>query len=210
MTTDGGGWTLILNRVVNSDNTGQPDLNATLGTPDTDRLTNWQFDISLFWDQASEFAFADRINAACPNCEIGDYDSAIAVPRPSAASWSPACSTTSAEIQANKLVGPSAGPMSAFQCGASLGWGACNGEVCHYGTHGTNTSSNGSWSQNTVAEMHFPSENSSYASYGDVANPSSAWCRTCGGGLPEVLDGSTTCCGSSVQGDFSRWTIWVR
>ena len=34
MTTDGGGWTLILNRVVDSDNNGQPDLDATLGNFD--------------------------------------------------------------------------------------------------------------------------------------------------------------------------------
>ena len=98
-----------------------------------------------------------------------------------------------------------------YQCAASLGWGNCNGKVCHYGTHYQNTSSNGSWSANQWNEMHFPSTYSSYASYGNYQSEGTAWCRSCGGGLSPLLNQSSTCCKqSNVNNAKSRWTIWVR
>jgi cysteine-rich repeat protein len=210
MTTDGGGWTLILNRVVDSDNAGQPDLDQTLGMPDLPRATNWQFNIDLFWANATEFVFADKENANCQDCEISDYDSAIKVPKSAGAQWSKTCNGNSTMVNATKLVGPGLGNLAAYQCADTLGWGACGGGVCHYGTHTQNTSSDGSWSQNGTAEMHFPSAYSSYKSYGDVNSPPSAWCRTCGGGLAITLNMSVTCCNTSQYNARSRWTIWVR
>ena len=210
MTTDGGGWTLILNRAVDSDNTGQPDLDQTLGQWDPLRDTNFQYTIDPFWADAEDFVFADKENATCEDCEIGDYDSAIRVPKPGGNEWSRTCNANSTQINVTKLVGPSPGDSTAFQCASSLGWGNCSGSVCHYGTHTTNTSSNGSWSQNGANEMHFPSQYSSYASYGNVDNPPSAWCRSCGGGLNETLNMSSSCCRNSQFNARSRWTIWVR
>ena len=210
METDGGGWTLMLNRVVDSDNLGQPDLDATLGQPDLLRATNWQFNIDLFWPDATEFVFADKENADCEGCLIGDYDSAIKVPKPNGAEWSRTCANATTQINVNKLVGPSPGNSVAFQCGNTLGWGSCGGNVCHYGTHAQNTESDGSWSQNGVTEMHFPSAYSSYRAYGDVNSPPSAWCRSCGGGLAQTLNMSVTCCNTSQFNARSRWTLWVR
>jgi len=46
--------------------------------------------------------------------------------------------------------------------------------------------------------------------YGDVNNPPSAWCRSCGGGLPTTLNQSTTCCSNNQNNARSRWTLWVR
>ena len=212
MTTDGGGWTLILNRNVNSDNSGQPDINIPHGTFDNTRATNWNHDVDLFWGDAAEFAFADRENDNCGDCEISDYDSAILSPKPNVATYSPNCTSTSAALTVKKLVGPSAGQSgTGYQCAASLGWGNCNGKVCHYGTHYQNTSSNGSWSANQWNEMHFPSTYSSYASYGNYQSEGTAWCRSCGGGLSPLLNQSSTCCKqSNVNNAKSRWTIWVR
>jgi hypothetical protein len=213
MTTAGGGWTLMLNRVVDSDNLGQPDLDATLGNPDALRATNWQFNIDLFWPTATEFVFADKENANCQDCNITDYDSAIRVPKPAGNVWSRTCNGMSAQINVTKLVGPGQGNGVAYQCADSLGWGACGGGVCHYGTHTSNTSGDGSWSQNGNNEMHFPSAYSSYKNYGNVNAPPSAWCRSCGGGLAPLLNSSTTCCTGGQGNQFnarSRWTIWVR
>ncbi|WP_165703711.1 DUF4215 domain-containing protein [Enhygromyxa salina] len=210
MTTDGGGWTLILNRRVDSDNIGQPDLDATLGVPDAPRATNWQFNIDLFWSAATEVVFADKENADCQDCAISNYDSAIKVAKPNAMAWDKTCNQLSVSVTYTKLVGPQPNGDLAYQCAASLGWGNCAGSVCHYGTHWQNTSSNGSWSQNQETELHFPSVYSSYAMYGDVNNSPSAWCRSCGGGLAGTLNQSTTCCSSQQNNARSRWTIWVR
>ncbi|MFO7562280.1 MAG: DUF4215 domain-containing protein [Enhygromyxa sp.] len=210
METDGGGWTLMLNRVVDSDNLGQPDLDATLGVPDLPRASNWQFNIDLFWADASEFVFADKENADCEGCTIADYDSAIRVPKPATAEWSRSCPGASTQVNVTKLVGPSPGEGVAFQCASSLGWGSCAGNVCHYGTHTQNTASDGSWSGNGAHEMHFPSAYSSYKSYGNVNSPPSAWCRSCGGGLAATLNQSVTCCNTSQFNARSRWTLWVR
>jgi hypothetical protein len=127
--------------------------------------------------------------------------------------WARTCPGVSAQINITKLVGPGMGNGVAFQCADSLGWGSCAGSVCHYGTHSNNTSGDGSWSQNGTTEMHFPSAYSSYKSYGNVNNPPSAWCRSCGGGLAALLNSSTTCCNGGFGNMFnarSRWTIWVR
>lgn len=211
MTTEDGGWTLILNRNVESDNNGQTDLNLANGTFDNTRASNWNYDIDIFWDLSTEVIFAGRENNDCDNCEISGYDSAILTPRPAAPAWSKTCATTSQAIAVKKIVGFMAGVEgTGYQCAASLGWGDCTDQVCHYGTHWQNTSSNGNWSQNQWTEMHFPSQYSSYASYGNVNNPPSAWCRTCAGGLAETLNNSTTCCGSQQFNARSRWTIWVR
>jgi cysteine-rich repeat protein len=210
MTTDGGGWTLILNRVVDSDNNGQPDLDATIGVPDALRATNWQFNIDLFWASATDFAFADKENANCQDCNISDYDSAIRVPKSGGNTWSKTCNGTSTQIAITKLVGAAPGNGNAFQCADTLGWGSCAGSVCHYGTHGSDTASDGSWSQNTTTELHFPSAYSSYKSYGNPQAPPSAYCRSCAGGLAPSFNMSSTCCNQQQFNARSRWTLWVR
>ncbi|MBI4702949.1 MAG: hypothetical protein HY744_17675, partial [Deltaproteobacteria bacterium] len=212
MTTDSGGWTLILNRLVDSDNTGQPNLGQKLGSFSDARSSNWQFNIDLFWADAAFFVWADKENNYCASCPIASYDSAVKLPKPAAPSWSVACGGASAAVTVTKLVGPNA-PSSgtAYSCQATLGWGSCGGNVCHYGVHSSNTSSDGSWSSNQWNEMHFPSAYSSYRNYGDYANPPSAWCRSCGGGLAGTLNQSCTCCNVSNQYNArSRWTLWVR
>src|SRR5690606_1099974 len=161
----------------------QPDLDQTLGNFDAQRTTNFQFNIDAYWPTADEFVFADKENAACPDCEIADYDAAIRVPRPAGDAWSPSCVGNPTFVNATKLVGPKPGMSAAYQCADSLGWGSCGGNVCHYGTHSTNATGDNSWSQNGSAEMHFPSAYSSYANYGDVNAPPTASCRSCGGGL---------------------------
>jgi cysteine-rich repeat protein len=213
MTTDGGGWTLILNRNVNSDNLGQPDINVPHGAFDNARATNWNFDVDLFWADATQWVFADKQNNNCNNCAITGYDSAIRADKPGAASYANLCPGTSQQVNVRKLVGPQAGTNGvAYQCGASLGWGACGGKNCHFGVHYQDTSFDGAWSQNQWNEMHFPSAYSNYKAYGDWQQEPSAWCRSCGGGLDLVFNNSSSCCngnGSSVNAK-ARWTIWVR
>jgi hypothetical protein len=212
MTTDGGGWTLIVNRIVNSDNTGQPDIDVPHGTFDDTRATNWNFNINLFWGAATQVVFADKENNDCASCAISGYDSAIRISKPLAPAWSKTCVTTSVAVSSMKLVGPSAGTLgTAFTCAASLGWGACNNQVCHYGVHSNNTQSDGSWSGNLYNEMHFPSSYSSYASYGNFNGPEGqAYCRSCGGALAATVNSSSTCCSGSSFNAKSRWTIWLR
>jgi hypothetical protein len=154
--------------------------------------------------------FADKENAACQDCNILEYDSAIRVPKPVGMEWSRTCNNVSNQINVTKLVGPGQGNGIAFQCAASLGWGSCGGNVCHYGTHTQNTSNDGFWSQNGNNEMHFPSAYSMYKNYGNVNQPPSAWCRSCGGGLNAGLNMSSTCCQSQQYNARSRWTLWVR
>ncbi|MEC7987091.1 MAG: fibrinogen-like YCDxxxxGGGW domain-containing protein [Myxococcota bacterium] len=212
MTTDGGGWTLMLNRHVDSDNTGQADLDSPSGSFDDARSGNWWYDINLFWDTATEVVFASKENDNCSGCSISNYDSAIKVNRPSGSAWSKTCTAVSDAYTATKLVGYNAGSTgTAYMCANTLGWGNCSGNVCHYGTHHSNTESNGLWSQNYSTEMHFPSKYSSYSYYGDVnSHDGSAWCRTCAGGLSSILNQSSTCCNSSSYNAKSRWTIWIR
>jgi hypothetical protein len=211
MTTDGGGWTLVLNRLVDSDNTGQPDLNIAGGTFDNARAGNWNFDINLFWNNFTEVAFAAKENADCASCAIAGYDSAIKAPKPAGGSWSRTCTGTSTASTVTKLVGLSASQtFQGYMCAASLGWGSCGGNVCHYGIHHQDTASDGSWSQNLAPEMHFPAAYSSYASFGDVNSSPSAWCRSCAGGLPGLMNQSSTCCSDSSANARSRWTIWLR
>jgi fibrinogen beta/gamma subunit family protein len=212
MTTDGGGWTLVVNRIVNSDDLGQPDLDVPHGTFNDARTTNWNFDINLFWSAATQVVFADKENSSCASCAIANYDSAIRIDKPMAPAWSKTCSGLSTSVNSMKLVGPQAGmPGTAFTCAATLGWGACTNQVCHYGVHSMDTSSDGSWSGNTYNELHFPSAYSSYKNYGTFNGPEGqAYCRSCGGGLPPTLNLSSTCCQNSSFNAKSRWTIWVR
>jgi cysteine-rich repeat protein len=211
MTTDGGGWTLILNRNVNSDNTGQPDINLANGAFDNTRATNWNFDVDVFWTAATQFVFADKQNDNCNNCTIMQYDSAIRSDKPNVAMYSKACNNAGAAVNIRKLVGPMAGQNgTGYQCGSSLGWGNCAGNVCHYGTHYKLEAGDGSWSQNQWTEMHFPSAYSSYKAYGNYQQEPTAWCRSCGGGLPQVLNNSTTCCQGGATNAKARWTVWVR
>jgi hypothetical protein len=206
MTTDGGGWTLLLNRRTDSDATGQPDLSPAKGTFDNSRATNWHFDVNAFYATANHFVFADKEGANCPNCAITGYDSAIRVKKPTGNAWSVSCSSAVA-VPVLKLVGPGANQTgTSYMCPTSLGWGVCGSKVCHYGMHWMNTNSDGSWSQNNFNEMHFPSAYSSYKSY----SSNGGFCRSCGGGLPSILNNSSTCCSGSDKPAASRWTIWVR
>jgi cysteine-rich repeat protein len=211
MTQDGGGWTLILNRNVNSDNTGQPDLGDAHGSFDNTRASNWNFDIDLFWADATQVVFADKQNDNCNNCAIAQYHSAIRVERAAAPAYASACGGVSTMVSALKLVGPMAGNMGmAFQCAASLGWGNCGGSACHLGVHSKNTATDNDWGGNMWNEMHFPTSNSMFASFGDVANDPTAYRRGCGGGLASNFNSSSSC-GLSMQSSAkARWTVWVR
>ena len=208
MTTAGGGWTLIVNRITASDNVGQPDLNKNAGVFDNGRAVNFTMDITPFYAAAKDVVFAVRHNNACAGCAISQYDSAIQVPRSANNVFSINCAAIEA-VQATKLVGPSANQVfTAYRCTSSLGWGSCNPNVCHYGVHGQNTLSDGSWSQNTAQELHFPSAYSTYRSY--VNN--GGYCRSCGGGLAANMFNplSSTCCNQPGSADSSTWTVWVR
>ena len=208
MTTSGGGWTLIVNRLTESDNNGQPDLNTNVGTFDNTRATNWTYNITPYYAASTEYVFAVKHNSNCSNCTIAQYDSAISVPRSAGNTFSITCPSIEA-VTATKLVGPSAGQMlMAYRCVGSLGWGNCTNNVCHWGVHGMNTTSDGSWSQNTAQEMHFPSAYSMYKNYTSQAG----YCRSCGGALtPGSFNPlSSTCCNQPNSPDNSTWTIWVR
>ena len=211
MQTDGGGWTLILNRNVNSDNTGQPDIQATNGAFDNTRASNWNFDIDLFWPGMTQVIFADRQNDDCSNCAISGYHSAIRVEKPAGQTYQNDCAGAGQTVNVQKLVGPNAGASStAYQCGTSLGWGNCGGKVCHYGTHHKSTALDADWGQNLWQEMHFPSTRSASKNAGDFMVESSAYCRSCGGGLVANLNDSSTCCLSKQKNAKARWTLWVR
>src|SRR5262249_3231701 len=134
MTTQGGGWTLITNRITESDNNGQPDLNTNVGAFDNTRATNFHLHVKPFYAHAANFVFAVKHTTACSNCNIPGYDSAIMVPRSANAQFSIACAQIE-QVNATKLVGPGAGStLASFRCVGSLGWGSCP-NVCHYGLH---------------------------------------------------------------------------
>ena len=204
MTTDGGGWTLILNRITDSDTSGQPDIGTPHGTFDNSRSSNWNFDVNLFYEDATQVVFADREGNDCSDCSISDYDSAIRVEMPTGTTWSVTCTGASSPVAVAKLVGPSAGSTgTSYMCQNSLGWGVCSSNrICHYGVNYSNATGDGSWASNAWYEMHFPSAYSaSYASHSS--------CRSCGGGLSSGFNSSSTCCNGGGRA-LSRWTIWVR
>ena len=97
-----------------------------------------------------------------------------------------------------------------YQCAATLGWGSCGGKNCHFGVHHQAIQDDGQWSQNLWNEMHFPSAYSNYKAYGDYQVEPTAWCRSCGGGLPQTLNNSVTCCNTSQFNAKARWTVWAR
>ena len=211
MKTDGGGWTLVLNRNVNSDNTGQPDIQASNGAFDNTRKNNWNLDIDVFWAGMTQVVFADKQNNDCSGCGITGYHSAIRVEKPAGPSYQSDCAGAAQAVNVQKLVGPNAGASStAYQCGTSLGWGNCGGKVCHFGTHHKSTATDGDWGQNLWQEMHFPSTRSASKSAGDFMVEPSAYCRSCGGGLVANLNESSTCCLSMQKNAKARWTMWVR
>ena len=211
MKTDGGGWTLVLNRNVNSDNTGQPDLQTANGAFDNNRKNNWNFDIDLFWSGMTQVVFADKQADDCSNCGINSYHSAIRIEKPAGQSYQSDCLAPAVAVTAQKLVGPSAGMAgTAYQCGTSLGWGNCGGKVCHYGTHHKSTATDADWGQNLWQEMHFPSTRSVSKSAGDFMVEPTAYCRSCGGGLVATFNESSTCCLSKQKNAKARWTLWVR
>ena len=211
MTADGGGWTLILNRNVNSDNGGQPDIDDPNGNFDNTRATNWNLDIDLFWADALQVVFADKQNDNCSNCAISQYHSAIRVDKPAVPAYANTCAGPGTLVNVLKLVGPMANNMgTAYQCGASLGWGNCAGVACHLGVHSKATATDNDWGTNMWNEMHFPTSHSMFASFGNVDNEPSAYRRGCGGGLAANFNSSSSC-GTSMQSSAkARWTIWVR
>ena len=210
MTTDGGGWTLILNRLVDSDQTGQLAINAAWFAFNNDRSTNWNFDVDLFWTDSTQVVFADKLNDYCSNCTIAQYDSAIRVDRPAGAAYSSACAGLSAMVNVKKLVGVQANMVdTAYQCGLSLGWGNCAGKVCHFGVNWQSTDNDAAGGDNKWNEMHFPSSYSGTKA-DNPKNVPPGNCRSCGGGLPLVVNDSSTCCKYAPVNDKSRWTIWIR
>ena len=211
MTADGGGWTLILNRNVHADNTGQPDIDSAHGAFDNTRGTDWNLDVDLFWADALQVVYAAKQNDNCSNCAIAQYHSAIRVDKPALPGFSTACAGAGTAVNVLKLVGPMPGTMgTGYQCGSSLGWGNCGGSACHLGVHSKSTATDNDWGSNMFNEMHFPTGHSSFASFGDVANDPTAYRRGCGGGLASNFNSSSSCGLSMQSAAKARWTIWVR
>ena len=50
----------------------------------------------------------------------------------------------------------------------------------------------------------------SVPAYGMFNQEPTAWCRSCGGGLPQTLNNSVTCCNTSQFNAKARWTVWAR
>ena len=210
MDTAGGGWTLLLNRNVGSDNSGQSDLSPGAGAYALNRASGFHLDINHFWGAAGESVIAVAHGRTCENCPITAYDSAIRVALPETEAWSSRClDGESVQVPVTKLVGPESGrDGTAFMCGSSLGWGSCNDANCHFGVHTSDASSDGTWSGNAWNELHFPGSRSSYREY----SGNGAYCRGCSGGLPGLLNGSSTCCtGAGQNNPAAGWfTIWLR
>ncbi len=216
MTTDGGGWTLLVNRNVSTDDNGQPIINQNLGTFTNTRNTNWQFNVATFYPNGSDVVYAvsqpttSGVINNCPNCEIGAYTSAIKVPITPLSVPFTTVGGNNVAVTARKLVGPGAGTdYTSYWIAGALGWGNCSNSVCHYGIHAQNNTGDGSWSNNDNQEFHFPSFASSYRQYG-TAGTASAWCRGCSGGLASPLQGSETCCRNGSNAALGTFTIWMR
>jgi cysteine-rich repeat protein len=204
MQTNGGGWTLISNRFVNRDDVGQRPLSPSQGNTSHNRETDFNVDINKFLSNSSEVAYAVKHGNNCTNCTISSYDSALKVDLNGLQTWSESCTSESSPRNMVKLVGLDANQSgTTYQCQNSLGWGNCDGKVCHYGVHNSSTASDGSWSQNTWNEFHFPSENSSYRDY-------NGYCRGCSGGLSGNFNGSSTCCSDGSVLPLGRFTMWLR
>ncbi len=211
MTTDGGGWTLLVNRNVSTDELGQPRINQNLGTFTNARNTNWQFNVASFYPNGSHVVYAvsqpttSGVINSCPNCEIGAYDSAIKVPISPLSVPFTTVGGNNVAVTARKLVGPGAGTnYTNYWIPGALGWGNCSNSVCHYGVQALNNTADGHWGFTVMNELHFPSFASRYRS-------DSAWCRGCSGGLASVVNGSMTCCQGGISvGALGTFTIWMR
>lgn len=199
MTTDGGGWTLIANRVPTSDSLGMQDLDVPHGVYDSSmRGTNFNVNASVLYKRSQAVIFATRLGGErCNDQGIGCYANVLKVALPDTfdKEYTTTCSGQSSGAPATKLAGVSPGNYTAYLCEDSLGWGSCNGEVCHYGAHYYNTSNDGNWSSNQPMEIHVATTRSGYKNVGG--------CMHCNGGT------NPGCCNSddTVNAVF---TIWLK
>jgi cysteine-rich repeat protein len=200
MVTDSGGWMLLANRIPFSDSTGMADLDAASGNTDPARTNNFNLDARVYYPAATEVIFAAAFGGArCASSDITCYAEVlrVALNANQNKTYSSTCTGNPTGRSSRKLRGTNANnDQTAYLCADSLGWGNCNNQLCHFGSHGISTEGDGVWSQNGTAEMHVPSTRSNYDDH--------SYCRSCYGGRANV------CCNSGESGQNPVFTLWLR
>ena len=175
------------------------DLDTPSGTYNQ-RGENFNLDVRPHYPGATQVIFAAAFNGArCDNSPISCYAEALRVnldPDQNKA-YSKACDGASVGRDSRKIQGTNSGSnQTGYLCQDSLGWGSCGGQVCHYGSHASDSTNDGSWSQNATSEVHVPSQYSGYRDHG--------WCRSCYGGRQNI------CCHQNESAQVPSFTIWLR